>query len=151
MKRSFIVGLMAVLSLYIIMAGCKKKNPQPLSEKIAHVWTAQQVAESGSTVYTKGAANNIRDYSKFTLDLSNATNVTITYQNGDVSRGTWALNGDSQLILSNLDPRPTTTSGPSSTLTYAINSASDTQLVISRSDTDLKTGATSSTYTLTKP
>lgn len=148
MRRKYMIGLITILSLYGLMLGCKGKSPQPLSEKIAKVWTPQQVAESSVVVYTKGASTNIRDYSKFSLSLSNTSVASITYQTGLTSTGQWAVNGDTQLILSNLVPIPTGTNG---TITFTIISATDSQLVIKRSDTDLKTGATESTYTLTNP
>ncbi len=133
------------LSFLMLLTGCKTKVA-PVSERIAKVWVALNVREGGSTVYSQGGTSNAKPgYSSYRLDLSNAPNVTLTEFEGTVSRGTYTIQNDNTLVLSGLTPEPTGTGG---TLTYAISTLDDTQLVLNLSGAYPKTGNTNNTYTL---
>jgi len=147
MKRFYTVLAVVAVSA-MAMTGCKPK-PKPLSEVIAKAWTAQLVKEGSATVYTKGAATNVRQgYVNYRLDLTNPQAVTYKEFDGNTFTGQWEVQetgtGNS-LILKNLAPQPTGTNG---TIQFTISSYSDTELKIVRTTASQKTGGTLNDYTL---
>lgn len=137
---------MFVTVFVIFSCGKKADAIVPLSDKIKKVWTADLVKEGGATVYTKGASSNIKPgYSQFKLDLSSAASVTLVEVDGNTFSGTWELQNDTKLVLKNLSPVPTGTGG---TLEFSINSASESNLNISRTSQNLKTGNSLNDYLL---
>lgn len=139
------IGLLLAIGL---MSRCKKA-PQPLSEQIAKVWSAQTVREGSTLVYTKGAANNPKPaYDRFRLDLSSATAARLTEFDGTAFSGTWELVNDKTLILKGLTPQPTGTNG---SLEYSVQAASTTELKLSRTTASPKTGGTVNDYNLITP
>ncbi|GAB4036617.1 hypothetical protein GCM10028774_29370 [Spirosoma jeollabukense] len=125
--------------------GCKKTSTPPVSELIAKVWTATKVEENNVTVYTKGGTSNVRDYTKFKLDLSKAPTASYTEYEGNTFVGQYAVPDDQTLNLTNLNPPPS--DGP--TIPFTINSIDDNTLVITKTKGSLKTGGTINKYTLT--
>ena len=130
-------------------SGCKTKV-KPVSELIARAWTAQKVEEGSTVVFTKGAATNVRaGYTNFRLDLSNAT--TVSYRDWDNTSfsGQWELQGDTRLVLKNLTPVPTGTTG---TIEFTITpTPTETEFIITRTTANQKTGGTINKYTLSNP
>jgi hypothetical protein len=142
-----------ILSLLALMLfSCQKSTSTPtptvvsVAEKITKTWTANQVTEGNSVVYAKTGSNNIKaGYSKFKLDLSSKTAVTLTEFDGNSFTGTWELIGDKTLILKSLNPQPTDTNG---TIEYTISEASSAVLKLTRTTTSSKTGGVSVAYVL---
>lgn len=127
------------------LSSCKDKTV-PVSEKIKKTWTANVVKEGSATVFTKGAATNTKPgYSSFTLNLLIAPSVTLKEADGNSFTGQYELVGDTQLVLKNLTPVPTGTGG---TITFTINSITDTALDITRTTVSQKTGGTINNYSL---
>ncbi|MBC7892464.1 MAG: hypothetical protein H7Y12_09640 [Sphingobacteriaceae bacterium] len=141
--------LLLLLLLPGLLAACKKKEDTPVKEVIAKKWTAKQVDENSTVVYTKGATNNIRlGYTQFLLDLSSPTAVTYREFDANDFTGTWDVVNNEKLVLSNLTPQPT---GSNGTLEFTINSASATELVLTRLTASGKTGGSTNKYTLANP
>lgn len=152
MKKGYSQLLGIILMLSLMAAGCSKDKVKPLSERIAKAWTAQSVKEGTVVVYTRGGSSNTRPaYSSFRLTLTNASGVqTATYTefDGNTFTGTWALEGETTLVLSGLTPAPT---GSGGSLKFTITSINDTQLVLTRLTASPKTGNTTNEYTLSNP
>lgn len=150
MKR-ICTSLGAVVIGVFLISGCKPKA-KPLSEIIGKVWSAQVVKEGSATVYTKGAATNVKaGYINYRLDLSSPASVTYKEFDGNTFTGQWELQetaSGNSLILKNLTPQPTGTSG---TIQFTINSSSETEFVITRTTASQKTGGTINNYTLVSP
>ncbi|QRR02994.1 hypothetical protein [Dyadobacter sandarakinus] len=151
MKRHYALTGVFILVITLIAGGCKEKV-KPLSERIAKAWTAESVKHGSSAVYTRGGSSNtVPGYASFRLTLANNSGVqTATYTEfeGSTFTGNWALEGESKLILSGLNPAPT---GSGGTLEFTINSIEDTKLVLTRITASPKTGGTINEYTLTNP
>jgi len=148
MKKSYSLIWCTVLVFALMTAGCKSKV-KPLSERIAKAWTAESVKEGTVVVYTRGGSTNTRPaYSGFRLTLTSPSTVTYTEFDGTTFTGTWALSGDTKLILSALTPPPT---GSGGTLEFTIVSVEDTKLVLKRVTASPKTGNSINEYTLTNP
>ena len=149
MKKSYSLLCCMILALAMVTAGCKKKVA-PLSERIAKAWTAESVKHNTTAVYTRGGSTNtVPGYSAFRLTLTAASNaVTYTEFDGMTFTGTWALEGESKLILKNLTPQPT---GSGGTLEFSIISIDDAKLVIKRLTASKKTGDSINEYTLSNP
>jgi hypothetical protein len=138
--------LIVLISIVLFSCGKKADAIVPLSDKIKKVWTADLVKEGGATVYTKGGSSNIKPgYSQFKLDLSSAASVTLVEVDGNTFSGTWELQNDTKLVLKNLSPVPTGTGG---VLEFTISSASESNLNISRTSQNLKTGNSLNDYLL---
>ncbi len=86
-------------------------------------------------------------YANWLLDLRTTT-VTYKEYEGSTFTGTWAIVGDSQLVLSGLNPVPT---GSGGTITFTIANLTDTGVTLTRTTTSQKTGGTTNAYTLTNP
>jgi len=149
MKKSYSLIWCTVLVFALMAAGCSSKKVKPLSERIAKAWTAESVKEGTVVVYTRGGSTNTRPaYSSFRLTLTSPSTVTYTEFDGTTFTGTWALSGDTKLILSGLTPPPT---GSGGTLEFTIVSVEDTKLVLKRVTASPKTGNSINEYTLTAP
>lgn len=146
MKRSTFIHFFALIAALTLFAGCGKDKTPPVSERIAKRWTATKVEESNTVVYTKGGATNVRPgYANFLLDLSSPSSVTLKEFEGSSFTGTWEVQGENRLILKGLTPQPTNTNG---TIEFTINSINDTELVLTRTTANQKTGGTINKYTL---
>jgi len=149
MKRKYTLLWSIMLVLTIVVAGCKKSSTKPVSERIAKNWTAESVKEGTVVVYTRGGASNIQaKYSNFKLALSSTGTVVYTEFDNNTFNGTWALDGESTLILSGLTPQP---SGSNGTIRFTISSLDDSKVVLTRIDASPKTGNTVNQYTLSNP
>ncbi len=143
-----------LLLLAIVIFACKKSGSTPaptptvisVAEKIKKSWTANQVTEAGTVVYTKtGTTNTKPAYSKFKLDLSSASSAILTEFDGNVFTGTWEVSGTTTLTLKGLNPQPSATNG---TIEFSISEASTTVLKLSRTTTSAKTGGVAVSYIL---
>ena len=137
----------------LIGSSCGKSNSKPVSEIIRKVWTVNTVKENNTVVYTKGGSNNIKTtYTKFRLDLSNAAQQTVRWTAIDDATfvGNWTISSDNKkLTLTNLQPQPT---GSNGTVEFTINgSPTETQLNLTRTTPDPKTGNTTNEYQLVNP
>lgn len=147
MRKTFVITLLAAVAFVGLVTGCKKPSPPPVSELIAKVWTASKVEANNVTVYTRGVANPVYDYSKFMLDLSKPPAVSYT-ELGSTFLGKYTVPTDTKLLLTDLNPQPSGTNG---TIEFIINSLDENNLKITRTDNSVKTGNTKNTYTLTSP
>lgn len=145
MRKTSVIALLSAMVLVGSLMGCKKTSTPPVSELIAKVWTATKVEENNVTVYTKGGTTNVRDYTKFKLDLSKAPTASYTEYEGNTFVGQYAVPDDQTLNLTNLNPPPS--DGPA--ISFTINSIDDNNLVITKTKGSLKTGGTINKYTLT--
>lgn len=136
------------VAIGLLTVGCKK-DPPPLTERIAKAWSASTVREGSTVVYTKGGASNTKPgYSNFRLTLNSSGAATYTEFDGNTFTGQWELNGDSKLILKNLNPQPTGTNG---TIEFDITSFDDSMMTLTRTTSSVKTGNTINQYTLSNP
>lgn len=136
-----------LIALIFAICSCgKTETPTPVSELIKKTWIPQTVQENGTNVYTKGASSNIKTgYTNFQLSLSGTSSASLTEFDGNTFTGTYELQGETKLILKNLNPQPTGTSG---IIEYSITKSSATNLDLNRISTSLKTGGTTNTYAL---
>ncbi|GAB3708846.1 hypothetical protein GCM10027592_44480 [Spirosoma flavus] len=148
MKKIRFTAFIALVTLVSVFTGCKSKTPAPVSERIAKVWTASKVDENSSTVYTRGATTNVRNYANYKLDLSAAPTVKYTEFDGSIFTGQYSVPSDTRLVLSNLNPQPTGTNG---TIEFNIELVDDNNLKLTRTTTSQKTGNSTNVYTLTNP
>lgn len=146
MKKALSLVTLLAFTL-VFVSGCKEKV-DPVSKRIAKTWTARIVKHGSSIVYSRGNANNSNPgYENYSLNLSSAPNVRLTEVEGTIFTGNYEVPSDTKLILNNLSPEPTGTSG---TLEYTIQSISEdgSEMVIAGT-AYAKTGGTVNTYTLT--
>ncbi|AKD57863.1 hypothetical protein [Spirosoma radiotolerans] len=149
MRKTHHIAFLSLLVFLGALMGCSGNKPAPVSERIAKIWTASKVDENKITVYTKGGASNVRNYTSFKLDLSQAPTVKYTEFDGNTFVGKYSLPTDNRLVLTDLNPVPTgLTTG---TIEFTINSIDDNNLSLSRTTTSQKTGGTLNDYTLTNP
>jgi hypothetical protein len=145
MKKINFLLLAFILLGTLQITSCKKKNdPKAPAELIQKSWTAKEVKENGTKVFEAGGTSNPVDYSKFKLEFLNATDVRLTELDNTVFNGKWALNGTT-LSLTQLSPEPTATAGK---IDYINVSVTDTELKITRSGTNPKTGSNNTEYVL---
>ncbi len=145
MRKINFLLLALILLGTLQITGCKKKSdPKPPAELIQKSWSAKEVKENGTKVFDAGMNTNTADYSKFKLDFLNATDVRLTELDGSVSTGKWALNGTT-LSLTQLTPEPTLTGGK---IDFSSVSVTDTELRITRTGTNAKTGQSNTEYVL---
>ena len=140
------ISLFAAMAFFFVVSvSCDKTDP--LSVRIAKVWTAKLVQQGSAVVYQNGATGNSEPgYSSYKLDLSTSPNATINEFDGNVFRGTYTLSEDEKtLTVSGLVPEPTDSGG---TLTFEIVSFVNGELVIKGRDAYAKTGGTINTLTL---
>ncbi len=142
-------NIVLITFIFAIFSCGKKEDPAPfvpVSELIKKTWIPQTVQENGTVVYTKGAASNIRTgYTNFQLSLSGSSTATLTEFDGNTFTGTYELQGDTKLILKNLNPQP---SGSGGTIEYSITKSTATNLDLNRISTNLKTGGSTNGYGL---
>lgn len=149
MRKTSAIALLLATVFLSSLTGCKKETTQPVSELIRKVWTVSKVEENNVTVYNRtGGTTNVRDYSKFRLDLSNPPTVTYTEYENSVFNGKYSLPTDQRLLFTDLTPQPT---GSNGTVEFTINSIDESNLKITRTTTSPKTGNTTNVYTLTSP
>lgn len=142
MKKHLIVMLL----LSGLGWGCQAKRVTPVS--VGKVWKARTVLESTILVYTDGVSTNIKPgYARFRLDLSKPGVCSYADIDGRVSTGTWILSTDNKrLILQDLQPQPTGTSG---IIEYYITAnPTEATLNIQRTAESRKTGNTVNDYAL---
>lgn len=136
------------LSVSLISSSCKK-DPPPLSERIAKAWSPSTVQEGSSVVYTKGGTSNVKPgYSAFSLNLDKSGTVTYTEFDGNKFSGQWEVTGDNKLTLKNLNPQPTGTNG---TIEFDISDFGDNMMTLTRTTSSVKTGGTVNKYVLVNP
>jgi hypothetical protein len=134
--------------LLLILVGCQPKPVTPITSQISKVWKASTVKEGDILVFTLGASNNIKPgYTAYRLDLSQSDKVTLKDIDGRLLTGTWSVSTDNKrLILDNLVPKPTKTSG---LIEFTILSTPDgSSLNLQRLDESRKTGNTLNQYGL---
>jgi hypothetical protein len=149
MRKTSLLPILSILAIAGMLMGCPTSKTPPLSERIAKAWTARVVTENSSTVYTRGGTSNISAYNNFKLDLSSAPTVRLTEFDGNTFVGTYSVQDNpQQLTLTALQPQPTGTNG---TISYTINSISDTELVLTRTTASQKIGGRTAVYTLSNP
>jgi hypothetical protein len=154
-KKQTMKKIIYLSLLTLIILGCGKSDSPTVTpvvkeptvaEKIRKAWAANQVTEGGTVVYTKTGTSNIKPtYSKFKLDLSSVSAVTLTEFDGNTFTGTWEVINDKTLTLKNLNPQPSGTTG---TVEYSITEASTTALKLTRTTVSAKTGGSSLAYVL---
>ncbi len=148
MRKTHLIAFLSLVTLFSALVGCSGKKVAPVSERIAKIWTASKVDENKVTVYTKGGATNVRNYTAFRLDLSVPPTVKYTEFDGNTFVGKYSVPSDSRLVLTELTPSPT---GANSTIEFTINSIDDNNLSLTRTTASQKTGNTTNDYTLTNP
>jgi hypothetical protein len=152
MIRSTLNILGLFLLIGFIAVGCKK-DPPPLSERIAKNWSANTVKHGNVVVFEKAGTSNTADYSGFRISLAAGFTVTFVEVNGDTFNGQWELIGNNTLRLKNLsstsNQKPPT--GSNGTIDFTINSINDTTLDVTRVTDNPKTGNTRNQYVLSNP
>ena len=151
MKKISIFLMVAIITMVAGCSGCGTKA-KSVTELLTRAWSAQTVKEGSPVVYTKGATTNIRGgYSNFSLNLSSPTSASYKEFDATVFTGTWTVTEGAtgnKLTLTGLSPKPTGTDG---TIEFTINSASETELSLTRTTSSQKTGGTINTYNLVSP
>ena len=133
-----------LVSIFLVI-GCKPKVT-PMSERIVKCWTVTLAREGSSVVFTQGATGNTRPgYTNFKLELQSGGTVVFTDFEGTRFTGQWELQGDNKLVLKNLTPQPTGTSG---TIEFTISDFTDASMTLTRTTANAKTGGTVNVYQL---
>ena len=152
MKKSIYSSLLA-FTMLIAVVSCKKATP--ITERIKKAWSVQSVKENGTLVYTKGGtANKVPGYAKFSLNLLSPPTFTMREVDDNSFSGQYLISGADDklgtgtLSLKGISPVPT---GSNGTIDLTITSITAVQMVLVRSSTNPKTGATSTEYTLVTP
>lgn len=152
MRKTSVIAFLLTAVFFNVLTGCKKDPAPSVSELIAKNWTLSKVEENSITVYTRGATNNIRDYSKFRFNLSSPPTATYADLDGVSSTGKYAVPTDTRLIISEMTPQLTTPDGGTpGTIEFTINSIDANNLVVTREGKSVKTGNTTNKYTFTNP
>jgi hypothetical protein len=101
-----------IIVFFFSLISCSKNSVKPILELIQKQWIAKTIKENDLTVFNKDETTNIRQgYSQFRLILSLGS-VTFTDFDGTTFSGEWEISSDEKmLILKNLVPEPTGTSG----------------------------------------
>lgn len=147
MKKTHYTLLIAISAFFVILAGCKPDAPAvPTADKIKRSYTASSVTEGSTVVYSStGSTSTKPGYSQFLLDLSNPPTVRYRALDGTTFTGTYAIVGDTQIVLSGLTPAPT----GGNTITFTISDLGDGSTVtLTRTTPDPKTGNTLNVYKL---
>ena len=125
------------------IVSCKPKVA-PISERIAKNWTVTLAREGSNFVFTQGAANNVSPgYINFKIELQSGGTCVFIDFDGTHFTGQWELKDDTKLILKNLSPTPTGTSG---TIEFTISDFTDNTMTLTRTTTNPKTGNTINVY-----
>ena len=139
--------LLSIVALFVVLTGCGGEKVPSVQERMAKVWTAQQVNYNGTTVYTRNGTSNVEPgYTRFTLNLASAPTVTYTEFDNNTFTGQYSIPSDTRLVLSNLTPQPTGTNG---TIEFTISNLTDNSVTLTRTATSAKTGGTTNVYQLT--
>jgi hypothetical protein len=126
MKTPIIITAIA----FVFLIGCSKTDSTPAKTKteiITKTWNVQQLdGEIGTlkvTAYTKGATNNIVDFSKFQFVFTADGKYTQTDQNSTKTNGTWVFtNNEANIAL---------TDGTTKTVaTWNLDTITDTSLIL---------------------
>jgi hypothetical protein len=147
--KKFIFRILSIVLLAGTLSSCEKVTP--IVDLAKKGWSAQSVKENNVVVYTKGGTSNKQNYDAFSLNLLGAPNFTLRELDNNSFSGQYEITGQDdkagtgKLTLKNMSPVATGTTG---SIDYSISSISETQLVLVRSSTNAKTGATSTEYTL---
>ena len=138
--------LTGLVCLILVTAACQPIKLDPVN--IGKIWKATTVKENGTLVYSEGSTGNTRpSYALFRLDLTGEDQVIFTDLDGRRLVGTWSLSTDNnRLILENLSPPPSLTSG--NIEFYLTVPPSDTQLELKRTAESRKTGNSVNEYIL---
>lgn len=127
----------------LVVTGCKPKVT-PLAERIVKSWTVSSVKEGNNVVFTQGGTTNIRPgYTSFRIEFQPSGTVVFTDFDGTRFTGQWELEGDTKLVLKNLTPQPTGTSGM---IEFTISDFTDTSMTLTRTTANVKTGGTVNVY-----
>ena len=150
MRKTSFIAFLSAATLFSLLTGCNKNKVPPVTERIAKVWTAQKVDENSATVYTRGVTPFVRNYAPFKLDLSTPPAVRYTDYDGVTTFvGQYSIQNDNRLLLTGLTPLPTdVTNG---TIEFSIDGITDTELRLTRTSANRKTGNTTNKYTLSNP
>ncbi|MDP5120511.1 MAG: hypothetical protein NWQ46_02865 [Spirosomaceae bacterium] len=146
MKKA--LSLISLLSITLVfISGCGG-GVAPVSERVAKVWSARIVKHGSTIVYSRGGTNNSSPgYATYSLNLASAPNVRLTEVEGTTFAGNYEVPSDTRLVLTNLSPQPT---GSSGNLEFTIQSiAEDGSEMVILGTAYAKTGGTVNTYTLT--
>ena len=136
-------ALYFLLIIGFAVAGCTPKVTL-MSERIIKSWAISSVKEGNNIVFTQGATNNIRPgYTSFKIELQSNGTVVFTDFDGTRFTGQWELQGDTKLVLKNLTPQPTGTSG---TIEFTISDFTDASMTLTRTTANVKTGGTVNVY-----
>lgn len=143
MDKKIIFTLFSTVSLFFIVS-CKTKV-EPISSRIAKVWSASAVKENNVEVYKSGAATNTKPgYLNYKLDLSTPPNVTLKEVDGGTYIGKYTVT-DTKITITGLTPEPTGTGG---SLSFTITSFTETELILTADQDYAKTGGKRNIYTL---
>jgi len=131
-----------IIGLWVVV-GCKPKVA-PMSERIVKNWTVTLAREGSTVVFTQGAAGNTRPgYTNFKIELQSGGVCVFVDFDGTRFTGQWEVQNDNKLILKNLTPAPTGTSG---TIEFTISDFTDTSMTLTRTTANTKTGGTINVY-----
>lgn len=147
MNKTQYFFFVAINALFLFLASCKGKTPEPTTEeRMKKSWTAQSVTENGTSVYANGSGTR-PGYSQFQLNLASPPSVTYRSVDGQTFTGTYSISGTT-LTLTGLTPQPTGTNG---TISFNISNLTDTGVTLTRTTADPKTGNSTNVYTLKTP
>lgn len=153
MKQTQYFLLVALSAFFSLLVSCSKPTPAPSTEELMRKrWTAKSVTENGTSVFANGTGTK-PGYSQFVLDLSSGNTATLRTSDGTsggtVSTfvGTYTISGNT-LTLTGLTPQPTGTNG---TITFTIGTISETEVTLTRTTPDPKTGNSTNVYVLKNP
>lgn len=143
MNKKIIFSLLSMTSLFFTVS-CKTKV-EPITSRIAKVWSASSVKENNVEVYKTGAITNTKPgYLNYKLDLSTPPNVIIKEVDGGTYVGKYTVT-DTKITITGLTPEPTGTSG---SLSFTITSFTETELILTADQDYAKTGGKRNIYTL---
>ncbi|RYF72641.1 MAG: hypothetical protein EOO39_11800 [Cytophagaceae bacterium] len=154
--RQLIAAASLVILLGLFITACSPANDPSTVSKTKGItdvvtnksWKTLRVQEGSVTVYQDGRSDNIYPgYRNYQLVFT-GQKVKFTEYTGEVFNGDWTVLDNSSrtyLSLRNLTPPPSNSGG---TVEFEVNSFSDTQLVITATKPNLKTGNTINVYTL---
>jgi len=154
--RLFIIAASLVVLLGLFITACAPVNDPSTVGKAKSVsdiitnksWKTLRVQEGSVTVYQDGRSDNIYPGYRNCQLAFTGQKVKFTEYTGEVFDGDWTVLDNSSrtyLSLLNLTPPPTNSGG---TVEFEVNSFSDTQLVITATKPNLKTGNSINVYTL---
>lgn len=149
--------LIFLLIISLLTFGCKKSDPvtpvvtpKTLTDLLANKsWKTLRVQEGNATVYQDGRTDNIYPgYRNYQLTFT-GQKIRLTEFTGEAFDGDWSVTeagGRTYLTFRNLTPAPTNSGG---TIEFEVSSFTDTQVMITATKPNLKTGNSINAYTLT--